>query len=116
MNDDSVSVGNVALHYDRRKPYSEPLRRATWTLNASDGHGKVRIAEEDVPLERVLAIADLIGTRDRCIELMREEARALKEAANKRLIATQKSTRKEQERALEEQRQSRQLAALIAAS
>lgn len=102
---DKVSIGSINIHYNTTKSWQKPERVATWELIGQDAYGGIHVNEKDVPLARIIWIAELIGQRGRVIELMQAEADALKKTSDERIQRVRNTAMEEETKAVEEQRQ-----------
>jgi hypothetical protein len=113
--DEDFESDVVAIRYDTSKPWNEPERRARWQLlSKSNQYGNRSVKEDDIPVERALAIAELLGCREKAVAAMQAEVQALKQSAAARLRRSREERMRTELHALDERAAARELEKVVA--
>lgn len=99
-------TGIASLRYDTSRRRDEPGKMPRWQIvRPGDGYTRgLRVVEDDVPVDRALAMAHTLGSGNAAVIAMCNERDRLRQAARDRMAALEKHTRDEQYAAVEERR------------
>jgi len=110
MNEDGFRSRDVYLQFARPTGST----RARWDLcGYSNSHYPVTV-EGDLPAERALAIARLLGCEDEALAAMRAEVRGLRERSARRLERSREARAEQEEYAVAERREADRLSREVA--